>query len=345
MMKSVFVLLKTTTLYAFVLASYIRQDFDSMGTRMLIFWNLWFPFCSNVWITFELANSMCRRWIYLRLMEYGVLLDFKNRDDHWWQMLHSNLVWYVMVSAITMAIQIIWMADEDLMSPLTNISEAVRTSSLSEAASSAPALFDNVARFSVLVSFVILLLNSIYQIRSFEKHSLISLNRFSEGWSVTDAIDYFAKLERMDEDQIISHVRWRMRRIRIAKKYGLVFGRDVEGLKLSDRFLIDYATIGQRKDESYKNNGESFLFLLANICKSQGKYLQDICNTKEYACFFLVRDMPIANLVRDKEDYQQDRIFFKRIRTTLWGIFMLVGMVHLLGSFIAAMAAEGWLEI
>ena len=50
--------------------------------------------------------QVCRQWVYYRLMEHGVLLDFKNRDSKTENdFKKSKMLWVLIVGAITTIVQ------------------------------------------------------------------------------------------------------------------------------------------------------------------------------------------------------------------------------------------------
>ena len=62
------------------------------------------PYCSLIFSAPFLEPQVCRQWVYYRLMEHGVLLDFKTREKTD-KLYKSHMDWLLLIGGITTFVQ------------------------------------------------------------------------------------------------------------------------------------------------------------------------------------------------------------------------------------------------
>lgn len=99
---------------------------------------------------------------------------------------------------------------------------------------------DYMTKFSVLFGFLLSSILQIRRIRCIEKNKLVTLNKFSEGWTIAEAAEYYASLQPVDETQ----VKWHFRHVELAAWYANKMKMDDQVVRDAG-YVVDFAIIGQ----------------------------------------------------------------------------------------------------
>ena len=104
------------------------------------------------------------------------------------------------------------------------------------------AAVDYLAKLSVLFGFLISAILQIKNIRRLEKVRLISLNKFSEGWSHEEASEYYSTLVPIDEDTVKYH----FRHVELATYYARKHKLDMKAVRARG-YVLDFSVVGTHK--------------------------------------------------------------------------------------------------